>query len=142
MKRKLDNVSGSCLCNEVTFTVNGEVSAFHMCHCTRCRHSTGSAHVSNIFTSVDALTWHSGEEKIRRYELPDAKSWAKQFCVKCGSGLPYINRAGTALVIPAGSLAGDPGVVPDDNIFWSERAAWYDAGTASVKYAEYPTKDE
>lgn len=139
MTRKLDNASGACLCGEVTFTVNGEVSAFHMCHCSRRRRSTSSAHVSNIFTTVDAITWHSGEENIRRFELPEAERWAKQFCVKCGSGLPYINRGGTALVVPAGSLIDDPGIEPDDNIFWSERAPWYDAGTASTKFDTYPT---
>ena len=139
MNKRLDNVSGACLCGEVTFVVNGEISMFRFCHCNRCRHSTGSAHASNIFTSVDAINWLSGTENIRRFELPQAKSFAKQFCVKCGSGLPYVNRAGTALVIPAGSLNGDPGAVPQDNIFWGERAAWYDEGTASVKYAEYPT---
>ena len=139
MKRELKNVSGSCLCGEVTFQVDGEVSAFHLCHCNRCRHSTGSAHASNIFTAQDNITWLSGEENIRRFELPQAKSFAKQFCVNCGSLLPYINRAGTSLVIPAGSLIDDPGVVPQDNIFWDERAPWYDAGTSSTKFAEYPT---
>ncbi|MEM7134594.1 MAG: GFA family protein [Chloroflexota bacterium] len=139
MTRELKNVSGACLCGEITFNVNGQVSAFHMCHCTRCRRSTGTAHASNIFTAPDNITWLSGEANIRRFELPEAERFAKQFCLKCGSLLPYINRAGTALVIPAGSLIGDPGVVPQDNIFWDERAAWYDAGTASVKYAEYPT---
>ena len=95
-----------------------------MCHCNRCRHSTGTAHASNIFTAPDNITWHTGTENIRRFELPEAKRFAKQFCAKCGSLIPYVNRAGTALVIPAGSLISDPGVEPQDNIFWDERAPW------------------
>ncbi len=137
MSRQLKNISGSCLCGEVTFVVSGEVSAFHLCHCTRCRRSTGSAHASNIFTKPENIAWLSGEDKIHRYEHPSAKTFAKQFCAQCGSGLPYINRPGTALVIPAGSLQGDPGVVPEDNIFWDSRAAWYDQGVKAVCCAEY-----
>ena len=137
MSQYLKEISGSCLCGEVTFVVSGEVSAFHLCHCSRCRRSTGTAHASNIFTKPENITWLSGTENIRRYEHPTAETFAKQFCSRCGSGLPYINRPGTALVIPAGSLKGDPGVTPQDNIFWGSRVQWYDEGIASIKCEEF-----
>ena len=40
---------------------------FHLCHCSQCRRSTGSAHAANIFTSEDRLEWLSGTEFVKRY---------------------------------------------------------------------------
>ncbi|NQU63576.1 MAG: GFA family protein [SAR324 cluster bacterium] len=78
--------------------------------------------------------------KIQRFELPSAERWAKQFCKICGSGLPYISRAGTHLVIPAGSLDGEIGVQPDDSIFWNSRAEWVETKSDKPKFPEYPDK--
>ena len=127
MERELKNVTGQCLCGSVTFKVDGPISSFHICYCSRCRHSTGSAHASNIFTQPENISWLSGSDLIQRFELPTAKSWSKQFCKICGSGLPYVNRAGTFLVIPAGSLNDDIQLSPDDKIFCEERCKWVEA---------------
>ena len=79
-RKKLNNVTGSCLCGSVKFKLFGEIDGFYLCHCLRCRRSTGSAHASNIFTKPDNIEWLVTEETIRRYELPEAKRFAKQFC--------------------------------------------------------------
>jgi len=138
MSKQLNNVEGQCLCGAVTFTVSGDVSSFHICYCSRCRHSTGSAHASNIFAKPECITWHSGEEYIQRFELPAAKSWTKQFCKQCGSGLPYINRAGTFLVIPAGSLNSEIDFEPDDRIFCDDRTHWAESIPEKVEFTGYP----
>ncbi|WP_127555710.1 GFA family protein [Saccharospirillum alexandrii] len=140
MTNALNAVSGGCLCGAVRFAVNGPVSAFHLCHCDRCRHSTGSAFAANLFTVPEAISWEQGEDQIKRFELPTAKHWTRQFCATCGSALPYVNRSGKFLVVPAGSLDGDPAVTPDDRIFWSERPHWVDAIGESPVFDRYPTR--
>ena len=79
------------------FKLFGEIDGVYLCHCLRCRCSTGSAHASNIFTKPENIEWLVGEQMIRRYELPEAERFAKQFCTKCGSGVPYVNRDGTKI---------------------------------------------
>lgn len=140
MEQELKSIKGQCLCGKVTFVVNGAVSSFHLCHCSRCRHSTGSAHAANIFTKPENISWITGKEDIQRFELPSAKSWTKQFCRICGSGLPYINRAGTFLVIPAGSLEGEIGLEADDRIFWDSKAKWVETISDKPKFTKYPDK--
>lgn len=124
MNREFQQVSGRCLCGAVKFSLSGAATSFHLCYCSRCRHSTGSAHASNIFSQPDNITWLCGKDNIQRFELPSAKSWAKQFCKTCGSGLPYVNRSGTHLVIPAGSLDDEISFEPDDKIFCDARTNW------------------
>ncbi len=138
MSNDLDQVLGSCLCGKVRFRLSGSAEAFHLCHCRRCRKASGSAHVANTFTGPDNISWLAGEECIRRFELPEAKRFAKQFCSNCGSPLPYLNRTATQLVIPAGSLDTPVTVAPDDNIFWASRAEWYEDGRDATRFDEYP----
>jgi hypothetical protein len=42
-------VTGSCLCGAVSFEVSGAFDSFFLCHCSRCRKDTGSAHAANLF---------------------------------------------------------------------------------------------
>jgi hypothetical protein len=36
---------GSCICGEIAFEVDGPFDHFLSCHCSRCRKSTGTAHI-------------------------------------------------------------------------------------------------
>jgi len=131
-------ITGGCLCGQVRYELSGPFGQFHWCHCKRCRKSTGSAHAANIFFKPKQLNWLSGENLIKRYELPQAKRFSKSFCSHCGSLLPCVSRDGATMCLPAGSLDDDPQIRPDDNIFWAERSAWYDDGLVAEKFSAYP----
>jgi len=131
-------IAGSCLCGQVAFQVWGPFARFVLCHCSRCRKATAAAHAANLFTGPDHIQWLRGRDLIRRYQIPEARSFSKCFCTHCGSALPYVSRNGEYLIVPAGVLDGDPGVVPERQIFWDIRACWYEAGLAAPRFAEYP----
>ena len=133
-----DTIEGGCLCGQVRYRVSGPFDAFHLCHCSQCRRSTGSAHAANIFGSPDRLEWLSGEELIKRYTPDEPDVISKCFCTHCGSLVPYVSQKSGSLVIPAGSLDEAPGVSPEDNIFWRDRAGWYDAGLAAKRVEQFP----
>jgi hypothetical protein len=112
---------GSCLCGAVRFEVDGVFEHFYLCHCSRCRKDTGSAHAANYFSSTARLVWLSGQEQVRIFNFPQTRH-TKCFCSVCGSALPYASSK--LLVVPAGSLDTQPSVAPDANIFVASRAAW------------------
>lgn len=62
---------------------------------------------------------------MRRFELPGARAWCSGFCTVCGSSMPWLNRPGTMVIVPAGSLDDDPGERPRRNIHFGSRAPWY-----------------
>lgn len=132
-----EKIGGGCLCGGVKFQVENEFSKFYFCHCEQCRKITGSAHAANLFTRPDAITWTSGEYLIKQYKYPD-RDFTVVFCTECGSGLPFVTNSGKALIVPAGSLDSDPNIQPNDNIFWAERATWYDEGTNANQCAGFP----
>ena len=121
----MEKYTGSCLCGAVVYEYDDPVARFCYCHCPRCRKATGSAHASNLFVEPRQFRWITGEEHVKRYDLPEAKSFATCFCMHCGSPLPHATRSGEKMVIPAGSLDDDPGIAPEYGIWWSARAPWY-----------------
>jgi hypothetical protein len=114
-------IEGSCQCGAVKFQVSGAFDAFFLCHCGRCRKDTGSAHAANLFSSTAAIQWLSGEERIKRYQVPGTRH-EKSFCLECGSALPRVEEA--LLVVPAGSLDSAIDMRPDAHICVASRAEW------------------
>ncbi|MCG8380012.1 MAG: GFA family protein [Proteobacteria bacterium] len=131
---------GSCLCGEVTYEIKGPCKIFQYCHCSRCRKFTGSAHASNLFVPPEQFKWTTGEELIGRYEHPEAKYFATNFCKQCGSSLPWAVQGGRNIVVAAGTLDDDPGIKPMWNIFWQSRACWYEGHEQLPKFDEFPRR--
>jgi len=118
--------TGSCLCGQVRFEIEGEFEQFYLCHCVYCRKDTGSAHASNLFSRTAAMSWISGKDRVRQFNLP-ATRHSKCFCGTCGSALPVTQMNGQLLVVPAGSLDSQIQLRPDAHIFVSSKASWDDA---------------
>lgn len=126
---------GSCLCGAVRFRIEGAFERFFLCHCSRCRKGTGSAHAANLFSSTARLTWLSGAENVRTYRVPQARH-TKCFCSACGSALPCVSPK--MLVVPAGSLDTPVDIRPDANIFMASRANWDHDLAGAREFAEFP----
>lgn len=133
-------ITGSCFCHRVTYQISGHPVVFQYCHCSRCRKFTGSAFASNILVSPDAFGWLDGEGYIERYEPEGTRYFATCFCRRCGSSLPWLNKTGTLVVIPAGTLDDDPFIRPMQNVFCASGAVWYKAPNALPLYDRLPTK--
>jgi hypothetical protein len=114
--------TGSCLCGAVSFRISGEFESFFLCHCTRCRKDTGSAHAANLFSTTAAIVWLSGEDRIKTYQVPTTRH-EKSFCTECGSALPRV-QSGGLLVVPAGSLDSAIDIRPNAHICFESRAQW------------------
>ena len=133
-------ITGSCLCGEVRYQFEGPIRVFQYCHCSRCRKFTGSAHAASIIIDPRNFEWLSGEQHLGRFELPEAKHYATCFCRRCGSSLPWLSKTGKALVIPAGTLDDDPAARPLQNVFYADRAPWYEEAGSLQKYDALPEK--
>ena len=129
---------GSCLCGVVQYEIAAEIGQFYFCHCEQCRKVTGSAFAANIVAEPAVVHWTAGAEQVKRFDFPGSRSFSKVFCLECGSGLPFLNEKGNTLYIPAGSLDHDPDLTPEFNIFWEDRAKWYEAGTTALTCKGFP----
>ena len=133
------NVTGSCLCGAVKYTVTGSAKRLYHCHCQRCRKATGTGHASNLLVEPEnCITWTQGEELLGRYKIPEAERFYNCFCTHCGSPMPRVVPELDAVLIPAGTLDDESPIKPGARIFWDSRTAWScEAGDLPV-FAEYP----
>ena len=130
-------LKGSCLCGAVQYEVTGEPLRFLHCHCERCRKASGTGHATNLILKTGAFEWKSGEDRIVRYKVPEAKRFGTVFCSTCGGPLPRVGSE--MVVIPAGSLDTVPEIAPEGRIFWESRVEWSCSAGDLPAYAEYPT---
>lgn len=135
-----NKLSGSCLCGEVSYQFIEDIKVFQYCHCSRCQKFTGSAHAANIIIDPVNFQWLSGEGSIGRFELAEAKHFATSFCKRCGSSLPWLTKSGKAFIIPAGTLDEVPKMKPMHNIYYADKAGWYEDVCELIKYDELPVK--
>lgn len=133
-------MKGSCLCGSVAYEIQPPFTIFQYCHCSRCRKFTGSVHSANLFVPPSQFQWVKGAEQVGKYDFPEAKYLTTAFCKQCGSSLPWEAKGGRNMVVPAGTLDEDPGVKPQQNIFWASRAEWCPESSELPKYAQLPER--
>ena len=121
----METIKGSCQCGKVTYEVHPPFSTFRYCFCPRCRKATGSSHASNLVADPTQFSWLTGEKHVKRYDLPEARSFSVCFCLECGSPLPHATRSGREIIIPAGSVDVEFGQVPVERLHFDSRANWY-----------------
>ena len=63
-------IKGECLCGAVQFEVASVVGPFELCHCNRCRKSSGSAYAAIVGVAVEGFRVTSGAKLIRSFEFP------------------------------------------------------------------------
>ena len=121
-------IRGGCLCGEVRFEVERFTGPFELCHCSRCRKTSGSAFASMVGVNADEFRLLSGADKIRTYEAPLLRHpplYCVAFCSQCGSPVPNPPAEGGFFEIPAGILDDDPGIRPDKHIFVECKSEWF-----------------
>ena len=134
----MKKITGNCLCGAVCFEVGDNFRQLNLCHCDQCQRATGSAHASNLFTDPGNIRWTKGKEYVKQFDVP-GRGISNAFCTECGSGLPYVSKASNSLIVQAGALndalTSNPKI---RNIFWSERADWYDDATMAEHHDAFP----
>jgi hypothetical protein len=128
--------TGGCFCGRVRYEFAPDYLAYRYCFCSRCRKQRGTAHAANIFVKEAGFRWLQGEAGVRRYDLEGAR-FGNCFCENCGSPVPRQALAGKAYLIPAGTLDGDPGIMPEGAIFWDSRVDWLPPADKLEKFSEY-----
>jgi hypothetical protein len=130
-------LNGECLCGAIKYSVADNFKAFYQCHCKQCQKLTGSAFASNLFTAPENITWLRGQDKVSIYAHA-SRGFSKSFCKDCGSAMPFLNKAGTSLIVPAGSLNELPDIQPQANIFTAEEACWFKSGQQAKAFSGFP----
>ncbi len=131
---------GSCLCQAVTFEVNGPVQSLQACHCTRCRKFYGSAFGPIAIVAAIDFAYTAGEDSIESFASSERVN--RYFCRTCGSPLPIREDWDPLVGIPLGLLDDDPGQEISSHIFVGSKAPWYEITEDVPTHAEWPPNED
>ncbi|HEY7164102.1 MAG TPA: GFA family protein [Candidatus Binatia bacterium] len=129
-------LGGSCLCKSVRYEITPPFLRFAHCYCSRCRKATGGVRSTNIVVAPQQFQWTQGEELISRFDLPEARSFARQICSRCNCPVPHPSRDRQRVIVPAGTLDDDPGLKPAAHNYWSSRAGWTEIDESDLPCAD------
>jgi len=132
---------GKCLCEAVSYEIDGGLGPVFNCHCSKCRRWHGAAYRTRASIHVDQFRWLSGEEQLVPYASSD--NVTKYFCKTCGSPLisTYKDKP-DVLGIPLGGLEGDVTGQPVAHIFTAHKAEWHAIADALPQYEGWPDSEE
>lgn len=118
-------VTGGCLCGGVRYEYSGEVGAAGYCHCSDCRHVSGSAFGVSVRAAAAQFRITVGVPKAFTKAGDSGRPVTRYFCPDCGSPLYTVPPLHPDVVfIKAGSL-DDPGLVTPDREAWTvSRVDW------------------
>ena len=116
-------LTGSCLCGDIAFVVDGPVETVGHCHCSMCRKSHGSAFATFATVSTDDFRWLRGEERVVTYQSSPQRS--RRFCARCGSVVLVDGDAEQDVLVPLANVVGDADVRPRLHAFTGSMAPWH-----------------
>ncbi|MEX3008169.1 GFA family protein [Hoeflea sp. TYP-13] len=116
------NITGGCQCGAVRYSISGDLTWPHLCHCRMCQKASGNYFMplanaqKNEFTVTrGAISWFASSDVTRR-----------GFCSACGTPLIFETIDAAHLNITLGSLDNPAAVKPDEQFGLEARMPWFD----------------
>jgi hypothetical protein len=68
-------LKGSCLCGQVRYEYDGDITEVSMCHCSQCRKAQGTAYVAVSPVESSKLRLVAGADLLREYRTASKAEW-------------------------------------------------------------------
>jgi hypothetical protein len=134
--------AGSCLCGNIKYEIDGELSDFGHCHCQSCRKASGSAFGANAGVERAAFRLVSGADTLREFESSPGK--LRVFCSRCGSPIyAYLTKSPDLLRVRLGSLDTPLDARARAHTWVSDKADWEDIAAFSTlpQFPQWASRD-
>lgn len=131
----MHQITGSCLCEALTYTCSSEALLTAVCHCKACQKSTGSAF--SVVVGVNKSDVTIAGNTLTTYEDVGDSGQAtyRHFCSKCGSTIMAELAARPDLAcIKAGTLDHPEQFSPQLHVYWRDHQEWIRALDALPKH--------
>ncbi|MEE9412424.1 MAG: GFA family protein [Methylococcales bacterium] len=133
-------LTGRCLCEAISYEIEGQLGPIFNCHCSKCRRWHGAAFRTRASIKKSQFKWLTGEHLLSRFNSSD--NVVKTFCSVCGSNLMSFYANNPDLVgVPLGGLEQDPESTPVANIFVGSKALWYQLTDGLPQHQEWPLSE-
>ena len=131
---------GSCLCVQIRYQIDSELSEFGYCHCKSCRKASGSAFAANAAVDRERFTLFDPAGLLREYESSPGKFRA--FCSNCGSPIfAYLTRSKHLIRVRLGTLDTPFTKEAKAHFFVADKAPWHRIHGDLPQFDGWPSKE-
>jgi len=127
-----NELTGSCLCGAVRYTVSGPLRPVVFCHCGQCRKTSGHFVAASACDSESLVLQEDGG--LRWYDSsPEAQ---RGFCCVCGGNLFWRPKKGGQTSIMAGTIDAPTGVRAIAHIFVANASDYHQITDGLPQFAD------
>ena len=131
-------ISGSCICGEVKYKIDGKPIVVAHCHCLECQKRSGAGHTTGVMIHEKNFTINGNLSEFSR-ESEVGKETTHYFCSNCGSPLFGKNTKMTGFVtVSAGTLEDPNSIEPQVVVFAKYRNHWDLMDNSLETYQDMP----
>lgn len=112
----MTEISGSCLCGQVSFTGTVDIIRVANCHCADCQKATGATYGTLLFAEEKTLRVE-GETSTYEHKADSGNTLSKINCSTCGSPMFTYNSSRGGMGIRAGVIDQKELITPAMNLF-------------------------
>ena len=119
-----NQVTGQCLCGDVSYAISGDPVIMAQCHCRDCQRSSGTGHMSlAIFKEDDVQV--TGETASYSSSADSGNINTRHFCATCGSRLFSRNSGRPGMInIAVGCTDNSDWYSPKAVLYVKNRHTW------------------
>ncbi len=128
---------GSCLCDAVSYEIDGDIGPIMLCHCSRCRKSNGTAF--NAASPVKKADFRILTGLHRLTDFESSPGVGRVFCSVCGS--PIFSRRDAmpdVIRLRIGTLDTPISAGISAHIFVASKAQWFNIHDDAPQFPERP----
>ncbi|MGH1803498.1 GFA family protein [Enterococcus gallinarum] len=130
------NLSGRCLCGQVTIELTEVHPQVTACHCSMCQKFHGGPFLALAACSRNQITF-TGESLIQRY---NSSNWAQRgFCRQCGSSLFYYAQETAEFFFATGLFQELTEAVFTEEIYTKDQPPFYHFAERTRRWPELPS---
>lgn len=120
-----ENLTGTCLCGAIRYSVSAPISELRVCHCTNCQKGSGTGGSVNAPLAASAFKLTQGSLKRHTGKADSGRTLHRYFCGDCGSPIySHRNPNPGFVVVRAGSLDDSSGMKITGNIWTAAARPW------------------
>ena len=132
------NITGSCLCGAISYSISQNIGDIIHCHCIKCRKAHGAA-FSSVAKIEDDNFSITGKNKLNSYQSSPGKS--RYFCSCCGSQI-YAKRDDADFIILRLGTLNDESMFASQyqetkHIWLAEKACWFEVNLSLEEQQEF-----
>lgn len=124
--------TGGCQCGHIRYSLSGEPTSPHFCHCRMCQRLAGAPIVAWVDFPISSLKYEGAEPSLYQ----SSENTQRGFCPKCGSSIFALDDGGECICVTIATLDHPEFITPEYETYKESSPPWMNLDSLDVANQE------